>query len=262
VPALRPTDRERLVAGRVYVAPPDHHLLVSDGVVRVTHGPRENALRPAIDPLFRTAARAYGSHAIAVVLSGTGADGSAGAAVVRDHGGRVLVQDPSEAIYPSMPERAIALVDPDAVLGAADLGRFAASLAEEAPSEVRPAPLPERSPTDGLASGFTCPECGGALWEHGSGASTRYVCRVGHAYIPETLLSQYERNLEDVLWSSIRALEERAELSDRLARRMQDSGNARSAERFEARADESRANAEALRRLLVNGAIDREADER
>src|SRR3712207_2471292 len=131
--ALRPTDRERMVPGRVYVAPPDHHLTIADGVVRVTKGPRENALRPAVDPLFRTAAQAYGPQAIAVVLSGTGADGSVGAAIVKERGGRVLVQEPTEALHASMPTRTLERVDADAVLSAADLARFAASLTEDVP---------------------------------------------------------------------------------------------------------------------------------
>jgi two-component system chemotaxis response regulator CheB len=259
--ALRPADRERLVAGRVYVAPPDHHLLIADGVMRITRGPRENALRPAIDPLFRSAARAFGDHAIAVVLSGTGSDGAAGAAEIRARGGKVLVQDPIEALYPVMPQHTIDIVEPDAVLGAADLGRFAASLAEDA-SEMRPALVSEEAATDGRPSGFSCPECGGALWEHGAGATGRFVCRIGHAYVPETLMSQYDKNLEDVLWSSIRALEERAELSERLAERMTARGSRRSAQRFRDRMQESRSHADALRGLLLHGSMEAAAEER
>ena len=120
----------------------------------------------------------------------------------------------------------------------------------------------EPEPTQaGAASGLTCPECGGALWEHGSGATTRYVCGVGHAYVPETLAALHERNLDDVLWSSIRALEERADLSSRLADRMRAAGNLRSAERFHDRAEESNRHAESLRNLVLRGTIEDDAEE-
>jgi two-component system chemotaxis response regulator CheB len=260
LPTLRPADGERMVAGRVYVAPPDRHLVVADGVMRVTRGPRENALRPAVDPLFRTAAQAYGRHAIAVVLSGTGSDGSAGAAEIKERGGRVLVQDPAEALHPSMPSRTIDRVDPDAVLGAADLATFAASLTDDLPGVAEPAVVSPSDPTEsGEASGFTCPECGGALWEHGRGGTTRFVCRVGHAYTPEALMARYDSNLEDVLWSSIRALEEQASLSERLASRFEASGNTRSAGRFRERQEESARSARALRSLMLDGQLEDDA---
>jgi two-component system, chemotaxis family, protein-glutamate methylesterase/glutaminase len=257
LPAMRPADGERMLPGRVYVAPPDHHLLVADGAMRVTHGPRENALRPAVDPLFRTAARAYGRNTIAVVMSGTGSDGSAGAAEVKEAGGRVLVQDPEEALHPSMPARTLERVDADLVATAGDLARFATSLTEDLETTPEPVGQVDESPTeDGRASGFTCPECGGALWEHGRGATTRFVCRVGHAYTPEALMARYDSNLEDVLWSSIRALEEQADLSERLARRFEAAGNQLSAERFRERYEESQRHAASLRELVLNGWFD------
>jgi two-component system chemotaxis response regulator CheB len=228
--------------------------------MRVTRGPRENALRPAVDPLFRTAAQAYGRHAIAVVLSGTGSDGAAGAAEIKERGGRVLVQDPAEALHPSMPSRTIERINADAVLGAADLATFAASLTDDLAGVAEPAVVAPSDPTEsGEASGFTCPECGGALWEHGHGGTTRFVCRVGHAYTPEALMARYDSNLEDVLWSSIRALEEQAALSERLAKRFEASGNTRSAGRFRERHEDSERHARALRNLMLDGRLDDDA---
>jgi two-component system chemotaxis response regulator CheB len=156
-----------------------------------------------------------------------------------------------------MPSRTIERVDPDAVLGAADLATFAASLTDELPGVAEPAVVTPTDPTDsGQASGFTCPECGGALWEHGHAGTTRFVCRVGHAYTPEALMARYDSNLEDVLWSSIRALEEQAALSERLATRFEASGSTRSAGRFRERQEDSERHARALRNLMLDGRLD------
>jgi two-component system chemotaxis response regulator CheB len=181
LPAAHARDRGPIRHGRVYVAPPDHHLLVHPGYVRVAPGPRENSRRPAVDPLFRTAARAYGPRVIGVVLSGVLDDGAAGLAVVKGQGGVAVVQDPADALYPNRPRRALEHVGADLSLPLRDLpaaaGRLtrepAVGIADFVPDELKTeadmAELqmdalqdPERP---GAPSGFSCPECGGALWE-------------------------------------------------------------------------------------------------
>jgi hypothetical protein len=127
LPACAAADGDELVAGRIYVAPPDRHVLVDDGVLRVTAGPRENGHRPAIDPTMRSAATSHGDGVIAIVLSGTRDDGTAGAAAVKARGGRVAVQDPADALFDSMPLSALAQVDADAVLPASALGTWLAA---------------------------------------------------------------------------------------------------------------------------------------
>jgi two-component system chemotaxis response regulator CheB len=107
LPAAHPTDREPIKPGQVYVAPPDHHLLIEDSVVRVTQGPKENRFRPAVDPLFRSAAYAYGPRVIGVILTGSLDDGTAGLWAVKERGGLAVVQDPDEALFDSMPLSAL-----------------------------------------------------------------------------------------------------------------------------------------------------------
>jgi two-component system, chemotaxis family, protein-glutamate methylesterase/glutaminase len=222
--------------GRVYVAPPDHHMLLDDGHVILTRGPRENGLRPAIDPLFRSAARAFGPRVIGVVLSGALDDGTAGLKMITDSGGLGLVQDPAEALYPSMPQHALEYDAPRAVPLAEMADTICAMLDEPVPLDPEPAgsagnPDPpgveERSddvdPRSGSLTALTCPECGGALWEHDEEGLLRFRCHVGHAYSADSLEVGQSQALEMALWAALRSLQERADFFRRLARRSQGS---------------------------------------
>ena len=236
-------DQEPIERGRVYVAPPDRHLLMANGVVRVTRGPRENGHRPAIDPLFRSAARNYGARVIGVILSGALDDGVAGLRVIKSQGGTTIAQDPSEALYPGMPTSALAAEAVDHVARVDEMAALICDLVEAplAVSELPPPPAEAPSELDlhmpslaeGDPSGLTCPDCGGALWERREGPVVNFVCRTGHAFSPDSLATQQSRSLEAALWSALRSLEERADLLRRLSRR---SSSARSAERFEQQA--------------------------
>jgi two-component system chemotaxis response regulator CheB len=260
LPAAAAVDGEEIDRGRIYVAPPDRHLLLGPGRVRLTHGPRENGHRPALDPLFRSAARAYRERVIAVVLSGSLDDGTAGLRLVKRLGGATVAQDPEDALYPSMPASAMANGAADHVEPVAALPALLCRLVET-PVEITagtpfdPADgamvLADRSdpddPRDGDLTGLTCPECGGALWEHlSTDGYVRFKCHVGHAYSPESLETAQSDGLEVALWSALRTLQERGDVFRRLARRSGFSTR----HRFEAKAEEVDHHTDLLRRSI------------
>jgi two-component system chemotaxis response regulator CheB len=250
-------DGDSLVPGRVYVAPPDRHLVVVDGHLKLERGPKENAVRPAVDPMLRSLAAAYGEQAVAVVLSGALGDGSSGALAVKLAGGKVIVQDPDDATAPSMPASAMRAVgEADAVLTADEIGPALARLANGAagmredvavPSTADPEEGPERP--SGPPTGLTCPECQGPLWEFREGDLVRYRCRVGHGYSEDSLIIEQGSAVEAALWSALEALEERAEFLARVAKRHGDH-RPRLRDRFESAASDSLARAELIRRAL------------
>jgi two-component system, chemotaxis family, protein-glutamate methylesterase/glutaminase len=179
LPVTSAQDGEAIESGRIYVAPPDHHLLLKPGQVRLTRGPRENRTRPAIDPLFRSAAVAYGPHVIGVVLTGYLDDGASGLLAIKRCNGVAIVQDPEDAAYPSMPLNAIEMVPVDYRLPIAEMGRILTELVQLPPKEVVPVPkdiLVEAAISEGTESSmrteeylgalapFACPDCCGSLW--------------------------------------------------------------------------------------------------
>jgi two-component system chemotaxis response regulator CheB len=232
LPAELAVDGEELRRGRIYVAPNDRHLLVIDGHLRLSRGPTENGHRPAIDPLFRSVARFCTARAIGVVLSGARDDGAAGLAMIAAHGGTTVVQDPADALYPSMPRAAIEHVRPDHLVPAAKLGGL---LGEITGRDLPGFPSPPDDPlldaevaianlapitTDDLAvapAGYGCPSCGGSLFEIPGSPLPRYRCRIGHAWSPDSLLDEQAVALEGALWMALRALEEKSALSRRMA---------------------------------------------
>src|SRR5438270_12135412 len=263
LPAHHATDREPLEAGHVYVAPPDQHLVVEPGRVRVTDEPRENGVRPSVDTLFRSAAHAYGLAAVGVVLSGTLDDGTAGLIAIKQHGGMAVVQDPAEAVFPSMPANAARFADPDHIVPLDKVAPLLAGIVEEWSQErkarAQRATDEHEQPTDASAaaqagepSEFTCPECGGTLWEQQEGDLLRFRCRVGHAYSVESLLAEQREALEAALWGAVVALEERADLANRLAGRMEDRGRAHRAGRYVREAGDARRRAGIVREAIAH----------
>ena len=268
LPVAHAVDGEPVVPGRVRVAPPDMHLLVSGGRLRVVRGPRENGLRPAVDPLFRSVARAYGRRVVGVVLSGTLDDGTQGLGRVKHHGGRAVVQDPDEAMFDGMPRNALRRVAVDHVAPLADIPSLLARLAREIASSEEPEPMAdelERSmaPREidggarqnealgGRLSGLTCPECHGALWQMDeSEESIRYRCRVGHAYAEDSLHEAKGVSIEAALWTALTALEEHAALTWRMARRAADNGSDDRRHRYEQRARQYEERARVVAELL------------
>jgi two-component system, chemotaxis family, protein-glutamate methylesterase/glutaminase len=262
LPAAFAKDGDELARGQILVAPADQHMLVHDGHIRLSRGPRENGHRPAIDPLFRSAARARNGRTIGVVLSGLLDDGALGLRFIKERGGSAVVQDPEESLFPSMPLAALDLTTVDRVASPGAMARVLCELIEEPLDGGRDDPVetteePDRveiedpSATaallDGPPSALTCPECGGALWEQDEGGGTRFACHVGHSYSLATLVDEQGRSLETSLWSALRALEERASTHRRLARRA--AGTPREI-MYEDRAREAEDHARSLRAML------------
>ena len=231
--AVHAEDGQRLTTGTVHVAPPDHHMLVEGMNLRLTRGPKENHARPAIDPLFRSAALHWGTRVIGVILTGQMDDGTAGLTAIKACGGIAIVQDPATAVEPEMPRSALNNVDVDHCV---PLDAIAPLLQRLAGSRV-PDPL-ALAPPDHLVremainqgdismenlsagaepSSLTCPDCGGSLWEMKERQPLRYRCHTGHAYSMLSLGRAQAEQSEHALWSSIRALREREMLLRRFA---------------------------------------------
>jgi two-component system, chemotaxis family, protein-glutamate methylesterase/glutaminase len=213
---------EPIAAGRIYIAPPDNHLLVRPGYVAVQRGPKENGARPAVDPLFRSASIAYGPRVIAVVVSGHLDCGTAGLISVKARGGVAIVQRPTEAVATEMPQSAIDHVAVDHILPLREIGRMIVRLTNE-PPPAAPATVPSRGLAElegdepGLRSDVVCPICQGTLTEGQLAGVTTFRCHVGHAFSPGALLAEQAESLERALWAAVRALEESARIAKRAA---------------------------------------------
>lgn len=266
LPARPAHDGDRLTPGTVMVGVPDHHLVVLSETVTLTRGPHENGHRPAVDVLFRSAARHHDGRVTGVVLSGSLDDGAAGMVAVRRRGGRGVVQDYDEALYSAMPRAAAAAAEIEHVLPVAKIAplltEFIASgpeipvgadlnliARETALANLRPDEMHEPD-RPGVPAGLGCPSCGGALFQIEEGNLVRFRCRVGHAWSPESLLEQQTLALEGALWMAIRSLEEKVALATDLGERASESGFTRTAARFEESADDARSAAETVRRLV------------
>lgn len=267
LPATHPKDGEKIQHGQVYVAPPDLHLIIKPGYINLAHGPKENRHRPAVDPLFRSAARAYQSRVIGVILSGALDDGTAGLLEIKKVGGIAIVQDPEEALYDGMPGSAIENVNVDYVLPIAEIGKKLVTLAHEPVEtinnsvdsqlamETDMAELDSEAVQSlerpGKESPYSCPECGGVLWEINNGNFLRFRCRTGHAFSPDSLFAEQSESLEQALWVALRALKEQSALSKKLADRAKAQNHPIVAERFAKRAEETDARADVIRQVLV-----------
>ena len=265
LPVVLAADGDPLTSGGVYLAVGDHHLLLGPGVMRVRRGPRENGHRPAVDPLFRSAAAFYGPRVIGVVLSGSLSDGAAGLSSIRRRGGLAVVQDPEDALYDGMPTSAIDQAGADFVSPAVEMGALLARLVGERTGPVDPVPnrllSSEVEPTDdgetvdrhpGRPSPWPCPDCNGVLWEVEDGPVLRFRCRVGHAWSAESLLAQQAEGVEGAIWMALRALEDRAALTRRLAERAEADRRPLSAARYRGELSGMTRNIEIMRRLFVS----------
>jgi two-component system chemotaxis response regulator CheB len=277
--AVHAHDGEAPYPGHIYVAPPDRHLTLETGVIRVQRGPRENYFRPAIDPLFRSAARVYGPRVIGILLSGILLDGIAGLLAVRAGGGLVVLQDPTDAMLSSLPQSALDLVGADHVAPARELGPLLVHLVQQPISIPGDSPMPD--PIDNMAAAvvrdmeaqshgerqgavsvFSCPECGGCLWQVDEQELLRFCCHVGHIYQGEALLAEQAAALEATLWTAVRTFKERGVLARQLASRSQQTQDSKGARRFHEEARLSDHYAELIQRHLLQSSETSPAQEK
>ena len=260
-------DKEFIEPGRIYIAPPDYHLLLESDRVRVIRGPRENRMRPAIDPLFRSAAVAYNSYATGIILTGMLDDGTAGLQAIKACGGMAIAQDPEEAKYPSMPQNAIDNVAVDRIVSIKEIPAILNQRIQEKPAVVTDIPsdlllevpitrdaitAPETMAEIGTPVAHSCPSCGGPLWQIGTNSLLYYRCHVGHAFTSSALIEEQSQATEKALWVALRTLEERSRLLKNMSNRYAKHGAEALAETHLERSREALEHSFAIRDLIRN----------
>lgn len=265
-PAVHARDGQLLTPGVIHVAPPDHHLLVEGRSLRLTRGPKENHTRPAIDPLFRSAALAWGPRTIGVVLSGMLDDGTAGLVAIKECGGTAVVQDPASAEEPDMPKNALSWVDADFVVAQDAIGPLLGRLVQEPPAAHEPVPghlqrevainhgedLLENLAEIAEPSSLTCPDCGGSLWQVNESEQLRYRCHTGHAFGAVSLEHAQAERGEEALRQAVRQLTEREILLRRMAAISAATGDGTQADVGWREADRLREQVLELRRMAAS----------
>lgn len=272
LPAANAVDNEVIEQGRIYVAPPDQHLILKDGRVRLSRGPKENRFRPAVDPLFRSAANVYGEQVIGIILSGALDDGTSGLWTVKQRGGLAIVQHPRDAAVSSMPESALREVDVDYSVPVAEMPVLLERLClEQLPSspknglpamehdgllktEIRLASLEGVPDKDiyqfGEMSPYACPECHGVLAALRDGGRVRFRCHTGHAYSAESLLASVGESIEDSVWNAIRGIEESVMLLNHMGDHHAEANETHLAARYFQKAEEAGGRLKALKAVL------------
>ena len=290
LPASHAQDHERIEQGHIYIAQPDRHLLLDGHHVLVSRGPKENRFRPAVDPLFRSAAFAYGPRVVGVVLTGALDDGTAGLWEIKHQGGVAVVQDPREAAMAGMPKSALEYVEVDHCLTLDEIGPLLGRLAHEAAPVPEPAASTDRqheltaylasmmsretrsasnmdvvatqnTQRGGTLAGYVCPECNGPLWEMREGKLVRFRCRVGHAFSRETMLVSQNEALDEALWTAYETLSESVLLAERFAAESHARGQHEVADHLEERARLQRQRAEHMRDIIDDAAREAPLDD-
>lgn len=259
-------DGEEFAPGKIYLAVPDHHLIVHDRLMRVVRGPRENRHRPAIDPLFKSAAVSHGPRVIGVILSGTLDDGSAGLFLVKKLGGLAVIQDPADSIFPAMPLNAMNAVEADHVTLLKDMPALLARLSKESGGKPMDARQEDRTEAEiaenklvsedemrkvAEPSIFNCPDCNGTLFEYKDGGMLRFRCSIGHALGAETLLAEQSNQIEAALATSLRSMSENKRLYERLLEDFGKRKMAHSEEEMKGKIGEIEKHIQVIRNLLA-----------
>ena len=215
LPVAFAKNNEPIRAQRIYVAPPDYHLLVERDHMHVVSGPREHFSRPGINPLFRSVAQSYGARVIGIILTGQLDDGVAGLWEIKRRGGVAVVQSPAEAQFPSMPLNAIKNLDVDYTI---EISRIPALLSQLVLEDQKMKHVTETGgEQEGDPVDITCPDCRGPLKQYRFGPIAEFRCLVGHAHSALSLANAHQEAQERALWAALVALEEGALLSKQLA---------------------------------------------
>lgn len=270
LPAANALNWEDIKMGRIYVAPPDRHLMLEADHIRVTKGPKENRFRPAVDPLFRSAAYVFGAGVIGVVLSGALDDGTAGLWTISERGGITIVQDPREAAVSAMPFNALREVKVDYKLPAAEIGAMLGKLTAEPIKEFKYRNTEENKKTEmelhiamqdeqnsrglfelGELSPFTCPECHGVLAAIKDGSRVRYRCHTGHAFSADSLLTSITEKTEETLWSAVKDMQEAAMLLNHIGDHFAENNHPHEAALYFQKAKEALKRAQGVRTVLL-----------
>jgi two-component system chemotaxis response regulator CheB len=258
---------ETIKTNYVYIARPDHHLMMSKNKIFVGSGPMENRYRPSIDALFRSAAAAYDHRVIGIILTGMLEDGASGMFAIRRSGGTCIIQDPSEAQYPDMPNAVLNILHPDYSVPVIKMGEAILETIRSnkkpktkiPPDILKEAEIAERVniSIDDMAglgehSMYSCPDCGGGLWEIAENGETRYRCHVGHAFTSEGLLANMEASTESALWTALRIIEERRNLLKKLSDKEKQKGSRKAALAYQRRSIELEAQIQHLKKTLFS----------
>ena len=253
-------DQQKFKSGHIYLAPSDQHMLIVKNKILITKGARENRSRPAIDPLFRSAAVAYGNRVVGIILTGYLDDGTSGMMAIKRCGGVSIAQDPEDASYPDMPSSVIANVGADYCLPVAQMGSLLSELVRRELPENKPAPedimieakIAQRVLSDlpsvealGEQVPYNCPDCGGVLWQMAEGKLLRYRCHTGHAFTSSTLLAQQSVKIEETLWVALRMFEERQNLLVSMSKNEKESSSS-----ITQRATDSQVHIDRIRAML------------
>lgn len=254
-----PEDEDKIKSRHIYVAPPDHHLLLDDGKIVVKRGPKENRFRPSIDALFRSAAYYYKERVIGIILSGLLNDGTSGLWTIKRLGGIGIIQDPKDAIFSDMPENTLEFVDVDYIVPVSKMAALLQTLSGKDVSACKDVTPEEMDLLEtevviakkdnafelgimdkGNLSPFTCPECHGALVSFTEGKTVRFRCHTGHAFSASSLLAGVTTGVEESLWNAMRALEETAMLLETIGNTYKEIGNKEAARKFKKKSEETR----------------------
>lgn len=265
--AAHAIDNEPIKSHRIYVAPPDYHLLIKEGMVRVTRGPKENYFRPAVDPLFRSAAYSYNNRVIGVILSGALDDGTAGLWAVKHHGGIAVVQEPNDAEVSSMPESALRQVNVDYSVPLAEMADLLVRLSKEPIKKMEAVKDEQTRKEIEIAieanamergklkfdelSPYTCPECHGVLSRLQNDNIIRYRCHTGHAYSTNTLMLAISEKIEDSLYSALRGIDESIILMNHIGDHYAEANHPKLAAIYFQKAKEAEERAQLVRKAVI-----------
>jgi two-component system, chemotaxis family, protein-glutamate methylesterase/glutaminase len=265
IPALAAEHDMRYEPNHIYIAPPNRHLLINDGVMQLDAGPRENGSRPSVDPLFRSAARTHRGRVAGVILTGGLDDGSAGLYAVKARGGLTIVQDPTEAAAPDMPINAMRYVEVDHCLPLSEIAPLLSKIASangvfseantgamsDVPDDlVDPPAILKSPPPNETQISLACPECNGSLYEQKDGDMVHFMCHVGHSFSPASLTEAHKEALERALWTAVRTLNERVTMHRQFLRRNRNPGEELLFKRFEESVNAAEHDVKLLRDII------------